>query len=55
MISAYWYTSGGWLETCYGDTAPDAALTFHFVGSPTSLTLHGRMTKAGEYYYYDSL
>jgi hypothetical protein len=39
----------------HGAAAPEAALTFRFAGSPTSLTVRGPIVKAGEYYFYDSL
>jgi hypothetical protein len=54
-ISVDWSTVPGLDGICYGEAAPDAEITFRFVGSDTSLTLHGPVVKGGEYDFYDSL
>jgi hypothetical protein len=55
VISVWWSTVPDARGVCYGEGAPDAELTFRFVGSETRLTLRGPIVKGGEYYFYDSL
>ncbi|HZF31530.1 MAG TPA: hypothetical protein VE907_20610, partial [Gammaproteobacteria bacterium] len=55
VITVDWSTVPESRAICYGEGAPDAALTVRFVGSDATLMLHGPLVRAGEYYFYDSL
>ena len=55
VITTYWSAGPGMGQFCYREPSPEAELTIRFTGSETSLTLHGPVVKAGEYYFYDSL